>query len=50
MRFEIKNGRFGVLRFEIRNWRFDGKMGKWTLDLSDLGWVIDLSLNIMTMS
>ena len=26
------------------------EMGKWTLALSNLGWVIDLSLNIMSVS
>ena len=33
-------------RLEMGNW----KSGKWTLDLSDFGWVIDLSLNIMSVS
>ena len=34
----------GDLRWEM------GKRGKWTLDLNDLGWVIDLSINIMSVS
>ena len=34
---------------EIGKWG-NGKMAKWTLDFSDLGWVIDLSLNIMRVS
>ena len=33
--------KMGDLRWEI---------GKCTLDLSDLGWVIDLSINIMSVS
>ena len=39
---------------EIRDGKFEkyknGEMAKWTLDFIDLGWVIDLSLNTMTMS
>ena len=27
-----------------------GKNGHWTLDLSNFGWVIDLSINIMSVS
>ena len=38
-RLEMENGKFG-----------NREMGKWTLDLSDLGWVIDLSINIMSVS
>ena len=36
--------KMGDLRLEI------GKRGKWTLDLSDLAWVIYLSINIMSVS
>ena len=36
--------KMGDLRWEM------GKRGKWTLDLNDLGWVIDLSINIMSVS
>ena len=36
--------KMGDLRWEM------GKRGKRTLDLNDLGWVIDLSINIMSVS
>ena len=38
--------KMGDLRWEMGN----REIGKWTLDLSDLGWVIDLSINIMSVS
>ena len=41
----------GCWRYEI--WRLEmgnGEVGKRTLALSDLGWVIDLSQNIMSVS
>ena len=41
--------KMGDLRWEMGN-REMGKRGKWTLDLSDLGLVIDLSINIMSVS
>ena len=52
---EIRNG-----TLETGNWTEvgedgrlemgNGKRGKWTLDLSDFGWVIDLSIDIMSVS
>ena len=36
--------KMGDLRWEM------GKRRKWTLDLNDLGWVIDLSINILNVS
>ena len=35
-------------RLEMGNGK--GENGHWTLDLSDFGWVIDLSINIMSVS
>ena len=40
--------KMGDLRWEMGNKEM-GKRGKWTLDLNDLGCVIDLSINIMSV-
>ena len=50
MKLEMGNWKQEIgLRLEkMRDLRWE--MGKWTLDLNDLGWVIDLSINIMSVS